>query len=403
MSDSRSLQARVEFLRTIGIHDGSRTFPSFDRVCNVVVHTLGVPVSLASFVAEDRQIFAGMAGSIPEPFGSARTTPLTHSICQYVVQDGQTLVIHDVRHEPWHAENLACTDLKVRSYLGVPLINDQGLTIGSLCALDDQPREWTRTNEQVLTSLAAMVMTEISLLTTQSSLAVELRRSTEVRQRKEAKTRSLVHDLRTPLNNLLLGMQLLNEIGELNGEQAEVLEMSMTSGQNLSSLLNRILEADLAAMATAPTAVGELAGEAVSQVLALAQARRHQLSLDLQVGVEVSVNCHRGDLLRAIVNLLGNAIKYTPECGEVTLSVREAAGNVVFEVIDNGKGIPSHEIGHVFEAGFRASNAHENAEGHGLGLVLVKDVVQNHGGQIYVTSKLGAGTTFTVKLPLCAP
>ena len=103
-------------------------------------------------------------------------------------------------------------------------------------------------------------------------------------------------------------------------------------------------------------------------------------------------------LLRHIFgNRLSNAIKYSPQGGEIRFRVAREATRVVFEISDRGIGIPAAEIGHLFESFHRASNV-GNIQGTGLGLAIVKSSVDLHGGQIHVYSEPGRGTSFTVKL-----
>jgi signal transduction histidine kinase len=101
-------------------------------------------------------------------------------------------------------------------------------------------------------------------------------------------------------------------------------------------------------------------------------------------------------------NLLANAIKYTPEGGEIKIMALTENGQIILQVVDNGPGIPVDEQPHVFERFFRASNVPPDVQGTGLGLAIVKSIVENHGGRIWVDSRLGFGTTFTVVLPIAA-
>jgi signal transduction histidine kinase len=104
---------------------------------------------------------------------------------------------------------------------------------------------------------------------------------------------------------------------------------------------------------------------------------------------------------RVIDNLLSNAIKYTPVGGRVELRARAADTHVLIQVSDTGLGIPANDIPHLFEAFFRVREAeHRQVEGTGLGLTLVKLVVEQHGGRVFVESTPGEGSTFSVQLPL---
>ena len=117
------------------------------------------------------------------------------------------------------------------------------------------------------------------------------------------------------------------------------------------------------------------------------------------VGPGVGTGLYDEKLLRHIFgNLLSNAIKYSPQGGRVVFEVRREEGATVFRVADQGIGIPPDEIGHLFESFHRASNV-GTIQGTGLGLAIVKNAVEMHRGTIAVESRLGAGTTFTVRIP----
>jgi signal transduction histidine kinase len=101
-------------------------------------------------------------------------------------------------------------------------------------------------------------------------------------------------------------------------------------------------------------------------------------------------------------NIIGNAIKYTTEGGEITIKSMEETGQQIIQVIDTGLGIPSDEQSQIFNKFFRASNAPRDIQGTGLGLAIVKTIVENHHGRIWVDSILGKGSTFTIVIPIAS-
>lgn len=141
--------------------DGGIADPSFDRYARLVRHSLRVPVALVSIVEAERQVFPGADG-LPEAYERTRQTPLSHSFCQYVVADSEPLVVADAREDPRLRDNLAIEDLDVIAYAGWPLRDHNGRVIGSLCAIDSEPREWTAHEIQMLEDLAASCSAEIA-------------------------------------------------------------------------------------------------------------------------------------------------------------------------------------------------------------------------------------------------
>ena len=121
-----------------------------------------MPVALVSLVDDRRQFFKSQTG-LPEPWASARETPLSHSFCRYVVASRQPLIVSDARAESALAANPAIHELGVVAYAGVPLTSTDGHTLGSFCAIDTKPRAWTPDEVEIITHLGALVMTEIEL------------------------------------------------------------------------------------------------------------------------------------------------------------------------------------------------------------------------------------------------
>jgi GAF domain-containing protein len=152
---------RLDALRATGLLDSDVT-PSFDRLARLAAHVLNAPVALVSLVDSDRQFFKSCLG-LPEPWASERGSPLTHSFCQHAVASREALIVSDAREHPVLRENLAIRDIGVIAYAGIPLIDDAGNALGTLCVIDSQPRHWTSHQIELLSDIAASVVTEISL------------------------------------------------------------------------------------------------------------------------------------------------------------------------------------------------------------------------------------------------
>ena len=151
--------ARLLALQQTGLLD---TLPEevFDRLTRLVCRLLGVPVALVSLVENDRQFFKSALG-LPEPWDLRRETPLSHSFCQHVVASGKPLLIQDASQDPLVCDNLALPELGVVAYLGMPLTTVDGHVLGSLCAIDTEPRAWTPADALALRDLAAVAVSEI--------------------------------------------------------------------------------------------------------------------------------------------------------------------------------------------------------------------------------------------------
>jgi diguanylate cyclase (GGDEF)-like protein/PAS domain S-box-containing protein len=191
MSDERERQ-RLQSLERLGLT--SAPDATLDRLARVVQRQLGVPVALVSLVDENRQYFPGLAG-LGGWAGEARETPLSQSFCQHVVARHGPLVVTDARVDPLVAANRAIEDLGVIAYLGMPLTDSGNRIMGSLCAIDTQPREWSVAEVAALTDLAKLCSTELQAretLVSDSAASAELEWKAATRERQ---LRALVDSL----------------------------------------------------------------------------------------------------------------------------------------------------------------------------------------------------------------
>ena len=162
---------RVDALRAAGLLTDSPE-EAYDRFTRLAATIVEAPIALFTVITEDEQQFRSQFG-LEEPLATERRTPLSHSFCQYVVLSSAPLEVTDAREHPTVKGNPAIEDMQVIAYLGVPLITRRGETLGSLCAVDHQPREWTERDRSVLRDLAAATVTEVELRRTTRE-AVEL-------------------------------------------------------------------------------------------------------------------------------------------------------------------------------------------------------------------------------------
>jgi signal transduction histidine kinase len=145
--------------------------------------------------------------------------------------------------------------------------------------------------------------------------------------------------------------------------------------------------------------LAELATTTSDQMCLLAEDRKLSIACDCKR--RVIVQGDRARLKQVLVNLLDNAIKYTPPGGHIEVSVKEHDGRAILEVADNGIGIPPEAVPHLFERFFRVDKARSRElGGAGLGLSIVKSICTAHEARVHAESELGQGTRFIVELPL---
>jgi len=229
------------------------------------------------------------------------------------------------------------------------------------------------------------------------------RRLTELEAQKNRFLRNVSHELKTPLTALREGAELLNDqvAGPLAPPQRQVVAIMRDNSVKLQRLIEGLLDYQRALHAASsldlqPVELDLLVRDAARAQQLAARAKRQSIALDLR---PVVVRADPEKLRSIVDNLLGNAVKFTPEGGSISVVAREDAGAATLEVIDSGPGVPAEERESVFDSFFRGrAKASGRIEGSGLGLAIVREFVEAHGGRIAVVEG-GGGGHFRVTLP----
>jgi len=234
----------------------------------------------------------------------------------------------------------------------------------------------------------------------------EVTQQRELDRLKDDFVATVSHELRTPLTSMMGFLEMIREgeAGQLNDEQNRFLAIVYRSSERLQRLVGDLLfvarlDANGLQLQFANVRVDEIVHDCVEASSALARSRDVELRAELQEVEPVWADRER--LSQLVSNLVSNAIKFTPAGGAVTARTFAENGDAVIQIEDTGIGIPKGEQDRLFQRFFRSSTATEQAiPGTGLGLVISKAIAEAHGGGISVRSDAGAGTCFTVRLPL---
>jgi len=248
------------------------------------------------------------------------------------------------------------------------------------------------------------VATDISeVIEIQHALEGSLERISELEQLKSDMIRVAAHDLKNPLSGVLGFAKLLLET-PLTDDQKSMTKELLDGARRMFRIINDILSLErIEAMAQAAKYqridLRELATRAYIENEAAAR-RKNQIYLNFLPEESIYINSDESQLLEAASNLINNAIKYTPEGGRVVVQVRtDDQGKAIFEVQDNGYGIVKEQQSNLFKPFFRAKSKETlEIEGTGLGLNLVKNIIERHGGAMHVESEYGVGSTFGFEL-----
>jgi len=210
------------------------------------------------------------------------------------------------------------------------------------------------------------------------------------------------HDLRSPLTSVIGYTELIERVGSLNDNQRDFLKRIQESVQHITALINDLLElGSVEAGLDTRREYVHLDG-ILNYTLEMLQGQIKSKHIKVQTEIAPALPALRANPVRlrqVLDNVVGNAIKYSNDQGEVSIFMRAEESQVIVQVTDNGPGIPAKDQAHIFDKFYRGSNISSHA-GSGLGLAIVKSIVEAHQGRMWVESTVGKGSSFFVVLPV---
>ena len=303
-----------------------------------------------------------------------------------------------VKHPAWRGFGAhAAAHPPIRGWLAVPLVDRKGNNLGLIQASDKVEGDFTEEDEAILVQLASIAANGFENARLYSSLQ-------EADRRKDEFLAMLAHELRNPLAPIASAAELL-KIGIASEERVrKSSEVISRQVKHMTSLVDDLLDISrvtrgLIQLERVPVEAMAIVHGAVEQARPLVEAREHALVIQpSQGGASVLGDPNR--LVQVVSNLLNNAAKYTPRCGRILVSIEHGAGTASISIRDNGIGIGSALLPHVFDLFTQAERTPDRSQGGlGIGLALVKNVVGLHGGTVTAHSDgAGMGSTFTVTL-----
>jgi signal transduction histidine kinase len=242
----------------------------------------------------------------------------------------------------------------------------------------------------------------------EAALVDTLGREHSARERAEGEARLreqvlaiVAHDLRNPTHTIFMAAGLLTELPLSAAEREQQVALIRRSAMRMERLIADLLDVSRIKAGTFSVEEADVRAEAVCAEVGEIFARQAKdAGLTLTSEVEPDLPVFKADaqrLVQLLTNLVGNATKFTPRGGSIVVQARRRRSDLEFVVRDTGRGIANEKLSAVFD---RFWQAERGGSGAGLGLAIAKGIVEAHGGRIEVTSTLGAGTTFTVTLPV---
>ncbi len=349
-------------------------------------------VSLLLYDAQSKNLYFEAATDLLIEGLGRTAVPTDNSIAGWIFTHSEPLLVKDALQDPrFFREVDVLTRFETRNILGVPL-RTKDETLGVIEAVNKQTGTFDEDDLRLLQTLAA-----------QAAIAIE---NTSLFQQNDL-VAEMVHELRTPLTaltavaNLLqrpdlpeeqrmkLASTLHEEVERLNGISTDFLELTR-------------LETGRTRFHREPVHLGGL----VEECLEVIRPQATQENIKLQVSMNRSITPVLGDrnrLKQVLLNLLTNAVKFTNTGGKVSISINREGMDILLSIQDTGHGIPEESLPRIFDRFYRVPEQEGVVSGTGLGLAIAKSIVESHGGQIYVDSTLGKGSTFTLRLPTTNP
>jgi signal transduction histidine kinase len=349
-----------------------------------------------------RLYFAAATGTDPAKLAEI-PVPMEGSIAGTIFRTNQPLILNDVEHDPRHFSQVSNqTNFQTKSLLGVPMpIKDR--TVGVLEALNKRDGVFNDRDVAILSVTAAHAAIAINnarmLKTTQQALE-------KVRETNSIKSHFLAlasHELRTPLGIIIGYATFLQE--EAKGELSDHARQVLNAAAQMRSLLDQmnnltLLQADEMEMKSQKISIQDILNFASDEIIYSAARRNLTLTYAFRdEPIYVSVDPEKTTL--AFVNLLNNAIRFSPEGSKIVIGAIEQGKNVTAWVQDRGMGIPTDKLQKVFEEFYQIEPPNTRRYGGlGIGLTIARGIIEIQGGKIWAESEgIGKGATLKVVLP----
>lgn len=393
-------EKRLEALHRYRILDTPEE-SDFDDVVRLAAKICDTPISLISLVDRDRQWFKGRFGL------SIQETPRSLSFCSHTIQKAPaTMVVGDAAEDARFATNTLVTEgPRIRFYAGAPLVTPEGYALGTLCVIDTRPRELSPLQLDALAVLSRQVIAQLELRRRLRELAAASISLTEANAELQSFAHAISHDLRAPLRAVISYSEIVQQMhsalldDSVRGFIENIRKHSSRMAEILEGFLRllRVRDQPLEAM---PIEMDQMVKKVVSELPPLTDGQPKPL---FELGTLPDA-CGDAGLIRQVwVNLLSNAVKFSRSSADPKIMVKgqRKGDQLIYTVRDNGCGFAPSDAEKLWQPFVRLHST--GVEGSGLGLSIVKRVVERHGGKVWAESNPGEYAAFHFALPASPP
>ncbi len=385
-----------EYVQCVGLHDAAYPGHSLSQKETLANDQIASAAAHSAFSSQPNRLLDSEEDTRPLP---KSMVPIDRNpVLRQLMLTKQPVILNDLELYPEMQVEEQTFRNPTRALLVVPLLSD-GKIIGSISLRQNhQSRRWSLSEIELTQAVAA----QAAIAVQQARLYQKTRQQAEqllaLDRQKTEFFQNISHEFRTPLT-LTIG-PLEGSVAKEQGLSYEQSVIALRNSRRLLRLVNQLLDLqrlDAKRMQPSfrPADLVEFVSQTVDSFRAYCDRKDIRLTTQLQSCPEVYLDLEKFD--KVLYNLLSNAMKFTPTGGSITVLLNPAGDHCSLQVVDTGIGIRPDQIPHLFERFRQAEgSANRSHEGSGLGLALVKELVELHGGQISVDSTYGEGTTFTV-------
>ena len=387
-----------EMERLIGLSefdlDYSNLEDSFKDLTKLAAKVAGTDISLINLLDSYTQWTISSHGL------GITQMPRDESVCQYTIMNDEGFEVQDLSKDERFKDRFYVQDNpKVRYYFGVPLKTNDGLNIGALCVLDYTAKTINPEKIELLKIISDEIVNRLTALRIIESLKSKLSEATQTQKK-------VAHDIRGPIGGIIGLAQIIKEQGDDNklDEVLEFINLIHKSGNSLLELADEILSTDTKAIKLGNDEFNLVILKDKLEKLYTPQAVTKSIKFEVIIDAKTEqIPFSKNKLLQIIGNLISNAMKFTPQNGNIIVEldiVRNVDDNNIHILVkDSGVGLNQQSIDSILSGTAKSTDGTQGENGYGFGLALVKHLVNTLNGQMNIHSVPGEGATFEITLP----
>ena len=365
----------------------------YDDITHIAAEICNMPISLISIIDHDRQWFKSRVG-LEDP-----ETTRDIAFCTYAILDPKEIFIvtDAAKDERFHDNPLVTGAPNISFYAGVPLVNNSGFPLGTLCVIDNKVNKLTPEQKETLKALARQVVANFETRKINRLLEAQKAQLEELNKDLNRFAHVVAHDVKSPCSSFAMSTAYLKDVyaNAIDADGHKLLDAMGETARSAIAMVDGILKHTQMVNALDTTKEHFTFGSMMDEIKKL-----------IAIPAEFSFEVHNSDLklfaphymlMQVLLNLCTNAIKYNNKPnGEITVSAKDTGAAYTLSVKDNGTGISADDQKRIFEL-FSTLGLYDrySNKGSGVGLATVKRLVQKMGGDISIESAPGAGSTFS--------